>query len=232
MSPFPTQQRQPGRPKTSLLTSEKITATAQKLIEKSGSFTMSTLARELKVAPSSLYNHVSSRDEVLAGISDRIVRHISTQELCKAAEEVRAGRLSGENARQSWIKATRAWAHSYRKAFSLSPVIVTTLAVTPVHQAPATLAMYEQVVSSFTAFGLSDSQSLLTIEALESFLLGAAIDTHAPADIFNPGALGLDHPTMQEAYSQLGSAPQDTAFNLGLTALLTGLASTLPLAHD
>lgn len=229
MSPLSSQPRQPGRPKTSLLTSEKITATAQKLIEKNGSFTMSTLARELKVAPSSLYNHVSSRDEVLAGISDRVVRRISTQELCKAAEDMKAGRLNSTTARQAWIEATKAWAHSYREAFSLSPVIVTTLAITPIQQAPATLTMYEQVVSSFIAFGLPHHQALLTIEALEAFLLGAAIDAHAPAHIFDPGPLGASHPTMQEAYSQLGNAPQERAFSIGLDALLTGLANTLPL---
>lgn len=231
MSPLSSKPRQPGRPKTSVLTSEKITATAQKLIEKSGGFTMSTLARELKVAPSSLYNHVSSRDEVLASISDRVVRHISTQELCKAAEEVQTGRLQGESARQAWVQATKVWAHSYRQAFSLAPVIVTTLAVTPVQQAPATLAMYEQVVASFTAFGLTPSQALLVVETLEAFLLGSAVDTHAPVDIFNPGTLGGDHPTMQEAYSQLGSSPHDRAFAIGLDALITGLAATLPLIN-
>lgn len=193
---------------------------------------MSTLARELKVAPSSLYNHVSSRDEVLAGISDRIVRRISTQELCRVAEDVQAGHLQGESARLAWIEATKAWARSYREAFSLAPVIVTTLAITPVQQAPATLAMYEQVVASFTAFGLAPSQALLVVETLEAFLLGSAVDAHAPTDIFNPGALGTNHPTMQEAYSQLGHTPQESAFTIGLDALLTGLATTLPLVHD
>lgn len=191
---------------------------------------MSTLARELKVAPSSLYNHVSSRDEVLAGISDRVVRRISTQELCKAAEEMQAGHLNATAARQLWIEATKAWAYSYREAFSLSPVIVTTLAITPIQQAPATLTMYEQVISAFITFGLSHDQALLTIEALEAFLLGAAIDNHAPTDIFNPGPLGANHPTMQEAYSQLGKTPQDRAFSIGLNALLAGLAETLPLS--
>lgn len=229
MPPVSSHPRQPGRPKTSLLTSKKITATAQKLIEKTGSFTMSTLARELKVAPSSLYNHVSCRDEVLAAISDRVVEGISTQQLRAAAEQVRAGQLAGEAARQAWIEATTTWACSYRQAFSLTPVIVTTLAITPVQQAPATLTMYEQVVASFTAFGLSPSQALLTVEALEAFLLGSAIDAQAPNDIFSPGPLGNEHPTMRDAFGHLGPTPQEEAFTIGLTALLKGLAASLPL---
>lgn len=221
------QHRQAGRPTASLLTPHKITSTAQALMAKQGDFTMSQLAKKLGVAPSSLYNHVSSRAEVLAGISDAVARGISTQELVEAARQVREGELEAGRRQELWKQATGAWARSYRRAFSVSPAVVATLAVTPVRQAPATLAMYEQVADSFVAFGMNPRQALLTIEALEAFLLGSATDIHAPIDIYDPGDFSGQAPTVAQGYSTLGDTPQDQAFELGLAALLAGFSATL-----
>lgn len=219
--------RQAGRPAASLLTADKITSAALDLLEKEGDFTMSKLARTLGVAVSSLYNHVASRDEVLAAISDRVARDIDTSALQKAGAQLATSQLDSPQIRNLWIEATRQWALSYRQAFSLAPAIVMTLAVTPVRQAPATLAMYERVTTAFTAFGMTAQQALLTVETLEAFLLGSATDLHAPADIFDPGQHTQAHPTMTEGYRQLGPSPQEQAFNLGLAALLSGLSTTL-----
>ncbi|WP_326503779.1 TetR/AcrR family transcriptional regulator C-terminal domain-containing protein [Rothia nasimurium] len=188
---------------------------------------MAKLARALGVAPSSLYNHVTSRDEVLAAISDHVAQGIDTEALQNAAQQIRSENISTLRARTLWIEATEQWATSYRQAFSVAPAVVMTLAVTPVRRAPATLAMYEQVTSAFTAFGMSPRQALLTVEAIEAFLLGAAMDVHAPVDIFNPGDHAAERPTMAEAYESLGNTPQDEAFTIGLSALLTGLSATL-----
>lgn len=221
-------RRHAGRPSASLLTVEKITQAALELLEKSGDFTMSQLAHHLEVAPSSLYNHVTSRDSVLASISDRVVQSIDTSTLEEAAHKLRGeALLSTHEIRSLWVAATERWAYSYRQAFSLAPSVVTTLALTPVREAPATLAMYERVTSSFTMFGMSPKQALLTVEALEAFLLGSALDMNAPSDIYNPHESASDHPTMASAYKILGATPQDQAFSIGLQAMLTGLAQTL-----
>ena len=87
--------------------------------------------------------------------------------------------------------------------------------------------MYEQGADSFVAFGMSPQQALLTIEALEAFLLGSATDIHAPIDIYDPGDFSGQAPTVAQGYSTLGDAPQDQAFELGLAALLAGFSSTL-----
>lgn len=223
-----TRNRTAGRPTASLITAKKITLAAQELLAKNGDFTMSQLAKKLGVAPSSLYNHVASRDEVLAGLSDRVAQGISTRELQDAAARVSAGNLTASAARDLWIEATASWARSYRSAFSLSPALVATLAVTPVRSAAGTLGMYEQVTSAFVAFGLSPRDALLTVEALEAFLLGSATDIHAPTDIFDPGHQAETHPTMTEGFAALGPTPQDDAFELGLAALLAGLSTRLP----
>ena len=232
MTPTPASPRNAGRPSASLLTPDKINETAQKLMATEGDFTMAKLARALGVAPSSLYNHVASRDEVLAAISDQVAQGIDTQALQDAAAQIRGGTVSTLGARALWLEATERWARSYRQAFSVAPAVVMTLAVTPVRRAPATLAMYEQVTSAFTAFGMSPRQALLTVEAIEAFLLGSATDLHAPVDIFDPGDQAAEHPTMVEAYETLGGTPQDEAFNIGLSALLTGLSAALPATNS
>ncbi|MDO4897837.1 MAG: helix-turn-helix domain-containing protein [Rothia sp. (in: high G+C Gram-positive bacteria)] len=219
--------RSAGRPLASLLTLPKITLAAQELLAKNGDFTMAKLAKKLGVAPSSLYNHVSSRDDVLAALSDRVAQGISTKDLKDAATQVSDTKLSKEARRKLWVSATSAWARSYRQAFALSPALVAALAVTPVRQAPATLAMYEEVTAAFTAFGWKPRQALLTVEAIEAFLLGAATDTHAPADIFDPGRQAPDHPIMTAGFRELGQSPHDEAFELGLAALLTGLSLSI-----
>lgn len=223
-----TQHRGAGRPHSSLLTPAKITQAAQKLLAQDGNFTMSKLAQTLGVAPSSLYNHVASRDQVLAAISDQVVQNIDVGPLREASKLAKEGQLSPMKKRNLWVEATEHWALSYRQAFSLAPSIVNILALTPIRQAPATLRMYEDVTAAFTAFGFSPRQALLTIEALEAFLLGAATDLQAPADIFNPGSYAAEAPTLQAGYESLGDSPQDDAFLLGLSALLTGFSLTLP----
>lgn len=227
MSPSPRKPRPAGRPPASVLTPEKIASAALHLISREGNFTMSKLAQQLEVAPSSLYNHLSSRDQVLAAISDHIAQGIDTSALTLAAQQLDLRASEPQQVRRTWIQATSHWARSYRRAFSLTPAVVTTLAITPVRQAPATLAMYENVTQAFLLFGLSHRQALLTIEALEAFLLGAALDTQAPADIFNPSPHQQEHPAIWAAYQELGPTPQDEAFELGLGALLEGLACQL-----
>ncbi|WP_237224425.1 TetR/AcrR family transcriptional regulator [Rothia nasisuis] len=223
----PAAPRQAGRPTASLLTADKITDAATALMVQDGDFTMAKLARKLGVAASSLYNHVASRDQVLAAISDRVARNIDTGALQDAAAQLDGKTFSPSETRTLWIEATEQWARSYRQAFSVAPTVVMALAVTPVRQAPATLAMYEQVIRAFTTFGMTPRQALLTVEALEAFLLGSAIDLYAPTDIYDPGSLAVDHPTMHESYRTLGNSPQEEAFTIGLRALLAGLATTL-----
>ena len=47
---------------------------------------MSALAQKLGVAPSSLYNHFQSRDEVLGAISDAVINDITLEPLVRATK--------------------------------------------------------------------------------------------------------------------------------------------------
>lgn len=202
-----------------------VVAAARELLERhGGSFTMGMLAQELGVAVSSLYNHVSSRDEVLARISDDVVQGIDTSALAALRE-------TGSASPAQWRAATRRWAVSYRDAFAQRPWVVETLATTPVASAPQTLAMYDVAVGAFVAAGWAPGAALDAIEALEAFLLGSALDEAAPEDIFDPADAAESVPVLAEAHRARPQSSQAArAFELGLDAMLDGLMAHLPNA--
>ena len=180
---------------------------------------MGALARELRVAPSSLYNHFQSRDAV--------VSEIRVDSLREAIVVLAERELTVQAKTELWVSAFGAWGVSYRDAFSESAELVAALALTPVGWAPQTLRMYELVLEALAAFGCPQERALSVVEALEAFLLGAALDANAPDHVFDPAVAGGDYPRLQEAYRMLRGgavAPAEDAFAVGLEAMLYGLA--------
>lgn len=219
--------RRSGRPSTTVLSATKITRTAHKLLAKNGNFTMGSLAKELRVAPSSLYNHFHSKDEVLGAVSDAVISEINVAPLKKALHTLTTKQLSTESKSKLWIDVLAEWGKSYRLAFSESADLTAALALTPVERAPQTLEMYELLVQTLQAFGCPNHRTLVVIETLESFLLGAALDANAPQYIFDPAAASESYPALKTAYEtlrQTTNSPADEAFTLGLEAILHGLA--------
>ncbi|KTR37974.1 TetR/AcrR family transcriptional regulator [Rothia kristinae] len=224
--------RRRGRPTRTVLDPARIVATARELLETVGEgFTMTMLARRLGVAPSSLYNHVGSKDEVLARISDDVARGIDCSGLADLADSAPA-LLSPAQRAAAWRRAAEEWARSYVRAFAAQPAVIATLALTPVAEAPQTLQMYETVGRGFLAAGWPERLALRVVETLEAFLLGSALDAAAPQDIFDPGALGERFPTMarlQGTVAQTGGGAEAAAeaFEIGLDGILTGLERRL-----
>ena len=145
---------------------------------------MGALARELRVAPSSLYNHFQSRDEVLGAVSDAVVSEIRVDSLREAVVVLAERELTVEAKTELWVSAFGAWGVSYRDAFSESAELVAAVALTPVGWAPQTLRMYELVLEALAAFGCPQERALSVVEALEAFLLGSALDANAPDHVF------------------------------------------------
>lgn len=220
--------RKRGRPAQTILSSTTIVQAARELLESHGeNFTMTMLAKRLGVAVSSLYNHVQSRDEVFARISDDVVRGIDVEDLLRlTGAEDDVGPSPAE-----WRSATEVWARSYFRAFAAQPYVVATLALTPVAEAPQTLAMYEAVAEAFLRAGWPEGEVLRVIETLESFLLGTALDAAAPADIFDPGKLSTDYAVMARLHRDReevsGPAAAERALDLGLPSMLDGLERRL-----
>ncbi|WP_346958724.1 TetR/AcrR family transcriptional regulator [uncultured Arthrobacter sp.] len=208
-------RRRVGRPASAVLDLDGITAAALQLVRKSGydGFTMAALARSLNVAPSALYNHVSSKREVLVLIQDHLTSFVDV-----SAFET-----------EPWDQAVRDWAWSYRDVFSRHTPLIPVIAVLPVADAPKTLAMYEAVSAGFRRAGFPQGRIISAIVALESFIFGSAYDVTAPADIFDSGSLAASTPNFSAAVASLGGQgytnQADAAFSLGLEALVAGFGA-------
>ena len=208
-------RRRVGRPAAAVLDQDGITAAALRLVRKSGydGFTMAALARTLNVAPSALYNHVSSKREVLVLVQDHLTSFVDVS----AFES------------QPWDQAVRDWAWSYRDVFSRHTPLIPVIAVLPVADAPKTLAMYEAVSAGFRRAGFPQERIVSAIVALESFIFGSAYDVAAPADIFDSGSLAAATPNFSAAVASLGAQgyahQADAAFSLGLEALIAGFGA-------
>lgn len=210
--------RRAGRPLEMVLSRTRITTAALALIttEGYGGFTMSSLARTLKVAPSALYNHVSSKQEVLQWLEDHVMTMVD---------------VSGFGS-EPWDDAMRRWAWSYRDVFARHAPLVPLVAVLPVTGAPETLKMYETVAVGLAGAGVPVETIIPAIVAVESFIFGSALDANAPADIFDTGELAGSSPTFTAAVlgqdRSTGERPADVAFRFGLEALLAAVPATRP----
>ncbi|WP_374009306.1 TetR/AcrR family transcriptional regulator [Leifsonia sp. LS-T14] len=206
--------RRVGRPRTAVLTRDLIAHAALRLLDESGAdgFTMARLAQALRVRPSALYNHVDGKEDVIAGVREVVSDRI----------DVRAFET------QPWDSAMLVWARSYRVAFAAHPPTIALLATLPLTGALRTMRMYDAVVSAMVRAGWPEPEVLPTIVAVESFILGSALDAIAPADMFDPSGAEEDVPAFASAYrarrAALGDTPPaDAAFETGLTAMLDGL---------
>nr|WP_255727380.1 MULTISPECIES: TetR/AcrR family transcriptional regulator [unclassified Nesterenkonia] len=173
--------------------------------------TMAGLARKLGVSASALYNHVSSKQDVLVLIQDRLNESID----CSAFD------------RLPWPEALSVWARSYRECYVQHTELIPLIAVLPIADAPQSLRMYERVFSALHSAGIEDRAAVDIIAGIEALVFGAAYDAAAPADIFDPGGSLDIAPTFARA-AELRSADArasaDRAFEMTLEVLVDGLA--------
>lgn len=171
-----TAPRRRGRPLSPAVTREGICAAALEIAREQGyeSLTMARLARRLGVAPSALYNHIGSKDELLALLQDAVMGEVSVAELEAAAR--------GE---APVVEAMRAWARSYRAVFAAHPPLIPVIATLPIAGAPRTQGVYEAVCAALARTRLRPAEVLARVIALESFIYGSAYDVTAPAEIFD-----------------------------------------------
>lgn len=206
-------RRRAGRPVGTVLDQAGITAAALELVSTKGydGLTMVALAKSLGVAPSALYNHVGSKDDVLKLVEEDLMSKVD----CSVFRTL------------PWDEAVREWAYSYRGIFSAHTPLISVIAVLPVTDAPQTLAMYEAVTEGFLRAGFPEEQIIPCIVALEAYIFGAAFDATAPADIFDSGKLADSTPHFTSAVRSLGPVnyPSDLAFRMGLDALIAGFGA-------
>nr|WP_275406732.1 TetR/AcrR family transcriptional regulator C-terminal domain-containing protein [Streptomyces sp. SID12488] len=178
-----------------------------RIADEQGTLTIPALARELGVAPSALYHHVSGREEIISLMREELA--------------LETGPDAWDSA-QPWEQALEAWARSYRTAFATHPGAVPLLATAPLAE-PFMHAMYEKVAELLLTAGFATGQVMPLITALESFILGSALDLVAPPVMVS----AVSRETAPHLSAVLDNTPTDhrraeLAFDIGLRALLTG----------
>ncbi|POH72949.1 TetR/AcrR family transcriptional regulator C-terminal domain-containing protein [Arthrobacter glacialis] len=199
-----------ARPLTPLLSVDRIAKGALELVDHSGEFTIPALAAKLGVRPSSLYNHVSGRTEIV-----ELMRGL-------ASDHIRLPHHDSD-----WYATISETCRQYRNSYARHPRLIPLLTAYPVSH-PATTRMYNLLADVLTEAGFDPAEVLKAITTLDSFVLGSALDVAAPEVVWTPG----DHaePALAAA---LATPPQgtqqraDEAFEYGLQIVMNGLAQQL-----
>lgn len=198
------------RPSTRLLSADLITDAALALVDSAGDFTMPGLAAGLKVRPSSLYNHVSGRSEIVELMRARMMSGIVVPP------------VAGD-----WGDTVARIATEYRRQYALHPRAIPLFTAHTVTTATA-FGMYDALATAFTVGGFPPGQVLHAITTVDSFVLGSALDLAAPEQVWEPTASSTE--AMRAAVGTSGPGRADAAFEFGLRVLISGLRAQAPVS--
>lgn len=193
-----------------MLSRELIARTALALIDRQGAdgASIRRVAAKLGVNPTSLYNHVPSRADMIEDVRALVSARIDSRSLRELP----------------WEDGLRAWARSYRAAFARHavaiPLLMTTRASTPV-----LLAEYEDFAVAAEAAGWESRDILPLLTAFESFILGSVLDMSGPSVVFDPTGQEERFPRFAAAFATLDAENPDDpvatrAFEMGLGMLI------------
>ncbi|MFG2913560.1 TetR/AcrR family transcriptional regulator [Kitasatospora sp. NPDC048298] len=238
-----------ARPRTPLLSRERIVAAALRLIDDDGLDALSTrrLATELSVSGPSLYNHFATKDDLLDAVVDSVIGEVDlsmfgTAETTETAAADEAAGTAGTDGTAGtagtagapatpatpatpWAEALRDWARSYRAALAAHPNIVPVLAQGP-RRRPNALRLADAVFGHLVESGWPRGQATRIGALMRYFVTGSALASFAAgfpadADVYD----AADYPHLGEAHRLAGyrGTVDEGAFETGLEALLDGL---------
>ncbi|PQZ95773.1 TetR family transcriptional regulator [Arthrobacter sp. MYb227] len=202
-----------ARPLSPKLSAPAIADAALALVDKHGEFTIPALAKAMSVSPSSLYNHVTSKDDIIEMMRGR------------AMGEIQLPQADGD-----WVNTLRLIAKGYMRSYAKHPKLIPLFTAHTVRDR-GTLRVYDHLAEAFATGGFDAVDSLAAITVLDSFVLGSALDAAAPAQVW---ASTEENSAALNTALEAGLAVQDRAwktFEYGLEILLAGFkgqASTAP----
>jgi len=199
-----------GRPPVPLLSTELIAGAAMDLVSATGGFTIPELARRLKVSPSSLYNHVSGREQIVELLRERAMSEVE---------------LPDDDPDRPWADTVAEIMRSYRRSYARYPRLIPLLTAHAVNSSQA-FTMYNALAGALTRAGFSAADTLRVITLMDCFVLGSALDVAAPDEPWRSGAEVC--PELAAALATGAAKPEraDDAFEFGLAVLLRGLVET------
>jgi AcrR family transcriptional regulator len=199
-----------ARPLVPLISIDALVTAALELVDENGDFSLPKLAKRIGVSQSSIYSHVSGREEILELMRGRIIVEVPAVPLDELA----------------WEDALRAVVRNYRDAFARHPRLAPLMVLQTVQNLDV-IAMYEDMALLLEHAGFTGRDVVSAISMIDSFALGAALDLAAPEVVWAPPAEGF--PTLSRALGHAGPPDQrgEDAFNFGLETLIAGLRSRL-----
>ena len=198
-----------GRPNKAVLDRARIAATALALVDSTGDFTLPELARRLGVQTASLYHHVEGRTGVIELLREQISDAMDPVQL--------------DN--EPWDVALAAFFRSYRDVFAAHPRVVPLLTTATVRSAKVIIA-YDRMVCRLREAGIPAEQTMTILTALDSFVIGSALDLAAP-DVMWEVPDGVDAAALTAALAAqpVGHKRADDAFEEGLARLLQSVSA-------
>ncbi|MFF8893059.1 TetR/AcrR family transcriptional regulator C-terminal domain-containing protein [Brevibacterium casei] len=195
------------------LNRDRLVSAALDLVDADGAeaLSMRVLADRVDRQVSSLYNHVSGRDDLIEAMRARIVTGIDVSAFA-------------ESAGLTWDEALEVWARSYLRVFAAHPNLIRLLATTSIRDR-STYAMYDAVVAGLRRGGWPESEVIAVVRTVEAHVLGSALDMVAPGDLLAQEAADEQFPAVYAALAahNADSYGAEPSFELGLSALIAGL---------
>ena len=197
-----------GRPSEPLLSKDMIVDAAMAIVDESGMPAMTTraIAKRLGVGQASLYNHISSRDELLDLLNARVLKGVDLSALDHP----------------DWTEAVYRGTLAFLAALQRHPNMMGVLATRPARTDPS-LTYYERMHERLRSAGLSAQDSARFLFAIDDYCIGAALNTEVDVEINNRQD---KFPLVTEAME--AGRPADH-HEVTLRLLLNGLIATVDL---
>ncbi|WP_165570449.1 TetR/AcrR family transcriptional regulator C-terminal domain-containing protein [Aeromicrobium sp. IC_218] len=194
-----------------MLSVAKIASAALAIVDRKGEFSVNEVARALGVRPSSLYNHLTGKAEIVEAMRSLVFQELDPPPLDDTDD---------------WESQLRELLRRYRDAFAAHPRLVPLLTAYTV-SSPDVMALYEQMAAALARAGVPDDELLTVITVLDNVVIGSALDLAAPEEVWSRDA--AQGPLLAAAIeaSATGRERADRAFELGIDLVLGSLVRRL-----
>lgn len=201
-----------ARPRTVRLSREIIGRAGIDYVAAGHELQLVPLAKRLGVSVSSLYHHVEGREGVI-----RAMREVLVAEYLTSAPTA-----------QNWEQRIRSEVELTWRMYADHPGVLQLL-LTVVVDEPDVLRFYSAIAESLAEAGLPADEVLTTIEVIDAFTFGAALDALSPARILDPGRAG-DELRGLIAQHPVGAERNRRVFDRGLDFMIAGIRARVEAA--
>jgi len=192
------------RPRTPRLSTDRIADAAMELVDEGAQFGVNAIARRLGVTPSSLYNHVAGRDEIIELMRGRL-----------------AERYMPVSPAGTWDEVVEAMLRAERRMYAAHPFLIPLIVGKTITDATV-IASYDRLATALAEAGFPEDEVLEVVAIIDAFSIGFGLDLASPDDVWLPETPTETLGRLVDAGPR-GARRSDQAFESGLEMLLDGL---------